>query len=357
MPADHDIIADEWRERSHELATWAMDRLVNRREVWGQYTVLTPEERVKLSRDYKALTLPQRKSRGKDMVTLEKLARHFASRHGRKPQIIGLHAQSPELTSRWLGIDLDMHDPEGTGAEDLARRNLVAAEKWWRTLQDLGYDPLLFDSNGRGGLHLWVLFADPAPTGDVCAFARSIIQQWARENLEEEPEIFPRNPKPDSLGPWFRLPGLHHTQNHSSRLWSGDPWLEDPWLEGHAAIDAMLQVLPGPPPPVASEEAEGKMDTAPTRTAARRKARFEKRARPRICVDLDGVLARHEGYGGVDHIGEPLEGAAEFTQSLSSFAEVIILTSRLSGRLEERRSGRWRKAEERVEEWLNLHGF
>jgi hypothetical protein len=26
-------------------------------------------------------------------------------------------------------------------------------------------------------------------------------------------------------------------------------WLSDSWLEGHGAIDAMLQVIPGPPPP------------------------------------------------------------------------------------------------------------
>lgn len=38
-------------------------------------------------------------------------------------------------------------------------------------------------------------------------------------------------------GVWYRLPGLHHTLEHYSRIWSGEDYLDDPWLEGDAAID------------------------------------------------------------------------------------------------------------------------
>jgi hypothetical protein len=37
MAASEEIIGEEWKERSRELADWAMERLVNRRDVWGQY--------------------------------------------------------------------------------------------------------------------------------------------------------------------------------------------------------------------------------------------------------------------------------------------------------------------------------
>lgn len=32
-------IAQEWDKYADELAEWAMEHLVNRRDVWGQYTV------------------------------------------------------------------------------------------------------------------------------------------------------------------------------------------------------------------------------------------------------------------------------------------------------------------------------
>ena len=241
MATQYEIVAEEWKDRSRELAEWAMLRLVNRKDVWGQYAALTPGEQKKLGRAYKAMTLPVASKRGPDMVTLDKLTRHFASRHQRRPQIIGLHAKSEEDTSRWFGIDIDMHDDSKADAEAHARRNLIAAIDWWRRLQALGYDPLLFDSNGNGGYHLWVLFDQPAPTQDVFGMAWSLVSEWQKSNLMEEPETFPKQLKPGSLGAWFRLPGLHHTREHYGRVWSGDDWLDDPWLSGHAAVDAMLQ--------------------------------------------------------------------------------------------------------------------
>lgn len=36
------IIGEEWKARSQELADWAMAHLVNRRDVWGQYSLLPP---------------------------------------------------------------------------------------------------------------------------------------------------------------------------------------------------------------------------------------------------------------------------------------------------------------------------
>ena len=36
-------IAEEWQRYSDELAEWAMERLVNRRDVWSQYTLKAGE--------------------------------------------------------------------------------------------------------------------------------------------------------------------------------------------------------------------------------------------------------------------------------------------------------------------------
>lgn len=381
MASHYEIVAEEWKSRSRELAEWAMEKLVNRKDVWGQYASLTEGEKKKLGRTYKAMTLPVAAKRGPDMVTLDKLTRHFASQHRRRPQIVGLHAKSKEDTSRWLGIDIDMHDDNKADAEEHSRRNLVGALKWWRQLQAMGYDPLLFDSNNNGGYHLWVLFEEPAPTEHVFAFAWSIVSTWEETNLSEEPETFPKKPKvkkdgEDVLGAWFRLPGLHHSRDHYARVWSGDEWLDDPWLSGHAAIDAMLQCMGGPPPPAVSAPedhsritirgVQGKrgealradsLKTEKPKRAVDRKRSFKRTGKATVCVDLDGVLAQNNGTTSLSEIGDPVDGAVEFTRELAKIADVVVLTSRLSQDKQGVNSAEQRKLIMRIEDWLAEHGF
>jgi hypothetical protein len=358
MVASEEIIGQEWKERSRELADWAMERLVNRRDVWGQYALLSPEQARESGRTYKAMTLPVPEMRGEDRVTLDKLARHFASRPLHRPQLIGLHAESQEGTSRWLGIDIDNHDLDAVGADVRARRNLAGALAWWRAFGERGYDPLLFDSSGRGGYHLWVLFAEPAPTAAVFDLVKTVASTWEANQLEEEPEVFPKQPRPGSLNAWFRLPGMHHTQPHYSRLWSGEEWLSDPWLEGHAAIDAMLQVIPGPPPPA---PAGAPSPSAPERSAAVRKQRFSGAGRPTVCLDLDGVLVDRTYARGGETLGDPIDGAVEFTRALAEQADIVIHTARLANRPAGASDGaaqaEQRRIEERIRAWLDQHGF
>jgi hypothetical protein len=401
MAASEEIIGEEWKERSRELADWAMERLVNRRDVWGQYALLSPEQARETGRTYKAMTLPVSEMRGEDRVTLDKLARHFASRRLHRPQLIGLHAESQEGTSRWLGIDIDNHDLDAVGADGRARRNLAGALAWWRAFGERGYDPLLFDSSGRGGYHLWVLFAEPAPTAAVFDLVKAVATTWEANQLEEEPEVFPKQPRPGSLNAWFRLPGMHHTQPHYSRLWSGEEWLSDPWLEGHAAIDAMLQVIPGPPPPPVEPAPAGSpvrlgggasgpgelvepsvllaspppsaglpppfsrsaapSPPAPKRSAAARKRRFSGAGRPTVCLDLDGVLVDRTYARGGEELGDPIDGAVEFTRALAEQADIVIHTARLGGRPAGASVGaaqaEQRRIEERIRAWLDQHGF
>ena len=372
MATHHEIIGEEWKERSRELAEWTMERMVNRKDVWGQYSVLSPDERKRLGQKYKAMTLPRKSMRGDDMVTLDKITRHFASRYHHKPQIIGLHEKSKEDTSLWLGIDIDCHDYNSPAGEDHGRRNLATAIKWWKEMQSMGYDPLLIDSSGKGGYHLWIHLAEPAPTQDVFALAQHFVSTWEENNLDEEPETFPKQLKPGSLGAWFRLPGLHHYIKHYGRIWSGDDWLENPWLEGHAAIDAILQVVPGPPPPsvdvkqdkhVRTTSRRKSPETAAKKTARQRKQQFKRSKRPVVCVDVDGVLASREYAKGAGEIGEPIDGAVDFTRELHETADIIILTARLSA--DHKKLKKTKKAfaealeqtKTQVKEWLDKHGF
>ena len=225
----------------------------------------------------------------------------------------------------------------------------------------MGYDPLLIDSSGNGGYHLWVLFKEPAPTVDVYGLAKSIVTTWESNSLDEEPETFPKKVKQDSLGSWFRLPGLHHTHEHYGRIWSGDDWLENPWLEGHAAIDAIINCVPGPPPPNSKEAYVSPRKTrrstsakSKVKKATARKNRFKSTGKATICVDLDGVLADRTYTKGKTDIGEPIDGAVDFTHELDEFCEILILTSRFSGIKGKQDI---EKMETSIRQWLDKHNF
>lgn len=367
MATAHEIIGEEWRSRAPELADWAMTKLVNRKDVWGQYSVLTPTERKATGKSYKAMTLPAKNQRGGDKVTIDKLTRHFASRHYRKPQIIGLHAKSETAHSRWFGIDIDCHDTESIGAEDLGRRNLNAAVNWYQQLQSMGLDPILFDSNGAGGYHLWALFSQPIPTTDVFDFVQALISDWEKQHLEKLPETFPKALKEDSIGSWFRLPGLHHSREHYSAVWAGDENLDDPWLKGHAAIDAMLSCIPSAfpenAPTTQPSDAKSKakittdtIDAMPGDSIeAPYKRTFKRTSRAKVCVDLDGVLATRTNTSA---IGPPIDGAVEFTRKLAKRYDIIIYTARFSTTTGKTRSvGAIESLSKRIVNWLEKHNI
>ena len=345
-----EILRREWREAAPDLARWAWTSLVNRKDVWGQYTRMSEKERLNNKRGYKALTLPQPSMRGKDMVSLEKLERHFRSTAPH--HLIGLHCVAANETSRWLAIDVDLHDPEAHDAEVCAARNFAAVTSWWEKLRTLEYDPILADSNGLGGYHIWVLFAKPQPTREVHAFGEHIVADWADHNLSEEPELFPRRPElgKDKLGPWLRLFGLHHTHPHFTRVWTGDDWLDDPWVSGSAAIEILLATRPGRSPGLPGDDAEEQDDKpkAKKKTGTKRRSSQNTKSKGVICVDLDGVVASYDGWKGPDHFGDPIPGARGFLESLAALGKVIIYSARCRGR-------QAAAAKKKVRRWLEEH--
>lgn len=242
-----------WRHHADALAHWAWDHLTNRTDVWGAYLPLA--ERGKTRADgtkfERSWTAPAVKQRGIATLTRDVLRRHFAGQI--VEHVIGLHSTSADNTSRWGAVDIDWHGPTSTAPSI----NLDAAMAWYERGRELGFAPLLTESNGEGGYHLRFVFVEPVPTPRVYAYLQWLTRDHAVHGMTE-PEIFPKQLriKPGGFGNWLRLPGRHHTRDHWSRLWDGDNW-----LEGAEAVEYILglrgdspDLIPvdAPPPPTST---------------------------------------------------------------------------------------------------------
>src|SRR5436305_9305054 len=86
-----------------------MTRLVNRTDVWGRYVRkrLADGTRDDLGHP---VTAPFRDERGKVFLQESSLEKHFKSQ--RPTGLLGLHCTSSDLASRWLAIDIGLHDPD-----------------------------------------------------------------------------------------------------------------------------------------------------------------------------------------------------------------------------------------------------
>jgi hypothetical protein len=80
-----------------------------------------------------------------------------------------------------------------------------------------------------------------------------------------------------------------------------------------------------------------------------------------IAIDLDGTLARYDGWKGLDKIGDPLPGAVEMVNALVREEpdgawdnEVIVFTTRTNPLVNLEPD--W-KLRERIEKWLEHWGF
>ncbi len=239
-------VAEIWREKASELAAWAMKRLVNRNDAWGQY--LPVEQRT-----------PQKKLvTKKDDLTVGVLERHFRGKA--RGHLITLHAISQKNTSNWVAIDVDQHGDDSTS---LAKVNECAAIKLYKQLKALGVKSLLLDSNGNGGFHLLVLFATPVKAEQAFHFGRWLIRDWEDLGLKQSPEAFPKQRKLSKKKPFgssVRLPGRHHTRDHWTRVWDGEKW-----LTGADAVNAILGAKPVVPTKIPREallELESPVDAA-----------------------------------------------------------------------------------------------
>lgn len=311
-------IGNEWSERASELAQWTFTHLVNRTDVWGRY------HRRKGDETTVAVTAPFRDERGKSFLDVDSLRKHFRRRQPSGQ--LGLHSASSDLTSRWLAIDIDLHDDESTATRE---GNLFAARRWRQRLADLELDPILMDSNGSGGFHILVIFSEPMSTASVHDFGARFVADFASHGLDQTPEIFPDKPNWGRYGDWLRLPGHHHSRPHFTRVWNDEPFADHQWLDGHDAIDRIL---------------------ATRATSVDRLAQIGiTRTQRTICLDFDGVLHSYRsGWCGAEVIPDPpIHGTREAIARLRRLYRVVIHSARChseAGRLA-------------VDAWLKKHGI
>ncbi len=218
-------IAAAWAASAAGLADHFF-ALVNRSDVLGRY--VPPERRKphpKTGRSIVAYT-------GHVVLTVAILVRHFIGRN--RGDLVGLHVCSPAETCKWVVVDIDAH-----GAGDDPDANWQLALAVYRTTRALGLDALLLDSNGAGGYHIWVVFARSVPMADAWRLGKWLVRDFASFGLAKPPETFPRSRRlaGKRIGNLVRLPGLHHTRDHWTRVRGGERW-----LEGRRAIEAILAV-------------------------------------------------------------------------------------------------------------------
>jgi len=227
-----------WHNRAKKLADWAWDVMVNRTDVHGRY-YFDPNDggKVKVKTDKRSLTKAM-------------LSRHFKATSIN--DVVGLHTTTHETIpgvvggvsrSRWGCGDIDNHGPG-----DAPDCNVRAALAWHGVLISVGFRPLLIDSNGRGGFHLFVVFDEPILTVHVRQLFRWLTRDWREQGLSEPPECFPKQDSIQPLGSdhgaygnWARLPGRHPKRSHWSRI-----YVDGEWVEGDGAIDALLDVTGDP---------------------------------------------------------------------------------------------------------------
>lgn len=295
-------IADEWRQRAPELAEWTMRCLVNRTDVWGRYVAKKYREQTANH----AITAPFRDERGKVFLNTTSLEKHYKTQL--VSGVLGLHSTSSDLSSRWLAIDIDLHDDDELSVT--AEGNFVAARHWYEKLTSMGFDPLLMDSNGRGGFHLLLVFAVPMCTHTVNRFGKQLVSDYALRGLDDQPEIFPGKPQWHHYGDWLRLPGRHHTNDHYTRVYGDEGWENEPWLIGHDAIDRVLATR-----------------LADIDTCAKAGISTVRRT---ICLDFDGVVNSYRsGWSGIDSIPDPpIHGTERAIDRLRRDYRVVIHSAR-----------------------------
>lgn len=178
----------------------------------------------------------------KEPITVSKLSNHFVGN-----QTIGVHVVSPTGNMAKVVIfDIDLHDePKPHKGDDQAApadptKNLEYARHLWGKYKQLGIDSLLFDSNGKGGYHLWTVFDFPMSAG----LLRSFGLWMTRDAIDfgvTPPEVFPKQDaiKPDGFGNWVRLPGKHHKREFYTKVWDGSGW-----LSGDGAAKKIIEYMP-----------------------------------------------------------------------------------------------------------------
>jgi hypothetical protein len=317
-------LSQDWRGQATQLASWAMQHLVNRTDVWGRYLPLKSRKSDSGGANH-AITAPFRDERGKVFIDTSSLEKYF--RTSAPGGQLGLHSMGSDRTSRWFAIDIDLHDEHDLSVS--AEGNFVAALGWYEHLQKLGLDPLFMDSNGAGGFHLLVLFSEPLASSSVHQFATNRVADFSRRGLDDAPGVFPGQGRSHRYGNWLRIPGRHHTRDYHTRVWNDEPWDDNKWLEGFDAIQRILNVRPAVPSPLQALEVTTRQRT--------------------VCIDFDRVIHSYRsGWQGHEVIADPpIHRSKEAIAVLRKTYRVVVHSARcntLEGRMA-------------IQHWLDRYGI
>lgn len=200
----HSIAKVAWQSKAKQIADWQIRRMVNRTD---QATYWTDIGWLASAGDVA----------DRLRINCQRLA----------PTVCYTH--NADGLCKWVCLDWDNHDSD----PDVAQRNINMATGIVNTLTAIGIICFLEDSDGQGGLHLWVLFDPAASIDSAYRFVR-----WLRSDyLDVDLECFPKQRKAELWGNGVRLPGHHHKREHVSRFWG-----DSEWLDAHESIELMLCV-------------------------------------------------------------------------------------------------------------------
>jgi hypothetical protein len=200
----HTIAKVEWQTNAKHIADWQIRCMVNRTDQGTYWT-------------HKGWCA----SPGDVASRLRENCQRLA------PTVVYSH--NAEGRCKWVCLDFDNHESD----PDVAQRNLNIATGILNTLTELGVIHLLEDSDGQGGLHLWVLLDPSSEIEAAYRFAKFLRSDYPNDDIETNPKQ--RSAK--SFGNGVRLPGHHHKRQHVSRFW-GDA----AWLDAQESIELMLNL-------------------------------------------------------------------------------------------------------------------
>jgi len=188
-----------WESYCRELAAWAWKRLAIKRDRHGLYS---PDGSA-------SWTFSE--------LTTDDLAAHFAGEI-----TLGCGSTSLDDQCLWVGWDLDNHI-----SDESTNVNLDYAIILRNRLVEMGFSPILEDSDGKGSVHIWVLFRRQISAKLAHWFSHDVASDFGE--YVPKIECFPKSPtvqiSPQRCGHYLRLPGKHHKRDHWSRFWGGHEWL------------------------------------------------------------------------------------------------------------------------------------
>jgi hypothetical protein len=205
----------EWWQGAKKLIPFFKERYFVRTDCHGRYT-----------------------DKGESFCCKEPVTDRLLGWHCGGEATIGTYSTDPaDDTCKMLHIDIDRHDDKGDPDS-----NLKYALSLYDKLSINNFNPVLLDSNGRGGYWLQVFFDRRVPASTVRAFGRWLTQDHDDYKVDQ-PEIFPKQDGvKEKFGNMFRLPGKHHKRDHYTKIYHGNKW-----LEGKDAIEELVSVVPVSP--------------------------------------------------------------------------------------------------------------